>query len=480
MLLSLIAALQTPVAPPLPVIHREFRGAWVATVDNIDWPSRKGLSAAAAKAELDRIIDRAYEIKLNALLFQVRPMADAIYPSKLEPWSEFLTGQQGKSPGWDPLAHAIKRCHEKGIELHAWFNPYRAWHSVAKSPPAVLHVSRRHPELVRKYGKQKWLDPGDPRVQDYSLRVMLDVVKRYDIDGVHIDDYFYPYPIKGTPFPDAATYKRYGKGLKIGDWRRRNVDRFVERLYKAIKKEKRWVRFGISPFGIYRPRVPKGIEAGLDQYAELYADARKWLRNGWCDYFTPQLYWSLDSEKQNFSALLNWWDAENVKGRHLWPGLAAYKMVEGPKWDAPELVDQITFSREILAEHGHVFFSAKYLVNNTKGIGETLATDAYAMQALIPASTWLDAIAPKAPTLLDSVDPKERKWWLPKLTADGDVVKFAWTHLYPYGWGPWVIGKSPNLLEEGRKGVDGFFRVAVVAIDRAGNFSPPLIIRDIP
>jgi uncharacterized lipoprotein YddW (UPF0748 family) len=225
---------------------------------------------------------------------------------------------------------------------------------------------------------------------------MMDVVRRYDIDGLHIDDYFYPYPSGKTPFPDSAAHKKYGPGQSVAAWRRQNVDRFVKRLYDSIKAEKKWVKFGISPFGIYRPNVPQGIEAGLDQYAQLYADARKWLNQGWCDYFTPQLYWSLDSKGQPYGKLLRWWVGENDKGRHIWPGLAAYKMVEGPKWQAMELADQVSATRRTDGATGHVFFSAKYIVNNTGGLADALRAS-YPDPALVPASLWVDSKAPEIP-----------------------------------------------------------------------------------
>jgi uncharacterized lipoprotein YddW (UPF0748 family) len=390
MLLTLLAPIV--IHSHRPAITEEFRGAWVATVDNIDWPSRKGMPAASAKAELKKVINAAAAARLNALLLQVRPMGDALYKSPFEPWSEFLTGSQGLAPDedWDPLAYAVNEAHKQGIQLHAWFNPFRAWHSVAKSAASGKHVSIRHPEYVRQYGKQKWLDPGDPRAQDYTMKVILDVVKRYDIDGVHIDDYFYPYPIKGTPFPDSASYKKFGKGKDRNAWRRANVDRFVERMYREVHKAKADVMVGISPFGIYRPGIPSGIEAGVDQYAGLYADPKKWLQKGWCDYMTPQIYWGTDSTAQNFNRILKWWADQNTLNRHIWPGLAAYKMVEGPKWEPDELISQINACREEPGVTGQIFFSAKYIVRDTKGVSGSLRSDAYSERAKIPDMPWLN------------------------------------------------------------------------------------------
>jgi uncharacterized lipoprotein YddW (UPF0748 family) len=368
----------------------EFRGAWVATVDNIDWPSRKALPMKQAREDLRDLVQAAADAHLNALLFQVRPMADALYRSPFEPWSEFLTGSQGLSPDeeWDPLAFAVSESHANRMELHAWFNPFRAWHSAAKSAPSAKSVVVRHPEFVRQYGKQKWLDPGDPRAQDYTIRVILDVVKRYDIDGVHIDDYFYPYPLKGQPFPDSSTYAKYGKGQSRQAWRRANVDRFVKRLYTEVHRAKPWVKVGISPFGIYRPNVPAGIKASIDQYADLYADPRKWLQLGWCDYMTPQIYWGTDSTGQNFSRILEWWAAQNILGRHIWPGLAAYKMLEGPKWEPDQIAEQIFVSRQTSGVTGQIFFSAKHIVKNVKGLS-TILREEFARPTQVPATPWL-------------------------------------------------------------------------------------------
>ena len=313
-------------APPL---KREFRGVWVATVANIDWPSKPGLSAEKQREELIAIFDKAVHLRLNAVVFQVRPMADSLYESKLEPWSEFLTGTMGKSPGYDPLAFAVKEAHARGLELHAWFNPYRARTPTAKSAAPDDHITKRRPDLAKPYGKHYWMNPTHTDVQDQSIAVILDVVKRYDVDGVHIDDYFYPYKEKDEktgeiiPFPDDDTWEKYqkeGGKLKRDDWRRDAVNKFVERMYRDVKAVKPWVKVGISPFGIWRPGTPPGI-AGFDQYAELYADARLWFNQGWVDYYTPQLYWAIAQEKQSFPKLLGWWVGENSKNRHLWPGL---------------------------------------------------------------------------------------------------------------------------------------------------------------
>lgn len=363
----------------------EFRGAWVSTVYNLDWPSKSGLSAAAQQAELRRILDRAVELKLNAILLQVRPASDAIYASKHEPWSAFLTGRQGNSPGYDPLAFAIGEAHRRGLELHAWFNPFRAAVS-PKGPFAANHITRTHPEWIRRHGNQLWLDPGEPGARDYVLEVMLDVVRRYAIDGVHIDDYFYPYPLKrgDAYFADDPSWERVGinSGLSRQDWRRDNINRFVAALYRGVKRVKPGVKFGISPFGIWRPGVPGTIEAQLDAYAQLYADSRHWLAQGWCDYFTPQLYWSIDPPAQSFPVLLEWWRAQAPRGVPVWPGLASDRI--GALRPASEIVRQIELTRDGGNPPGHIHWNMKALMQNRGGIGDLLSAGPYRETAKAP------------------------------------------------------------------------------------------------
>ncbi len=376
---------------------------WVATVSNIDWPSKPGLPAEKQKAELLAILDKAAALKLNAVIFQVRPMADALYESKLEPWSEYLSGALGKGPGYDPLAFAVAEAHKRGLELHAWFNPYRARHPSAKSDAPADHITKSRPDLAKPYGKHHWMNPTHADVQNHSLAVILDVVKRYDIDGVHIDDYFYPYKEldadkKPIPFPDDDTWTAYqnaGGKLARDDWRRAAVNSFVKRMYEETKKLKSWVKVGISPFGIWRPGHPAGI-AGLDQFAELYADAKLWFNEGWVDYFTPQLYWPIGQEKQSFPKLLEWWAGENTKKRHLWPGLYTSRVTGAEKgWLAKEVSDQIALTRKRKDTTGAVHFSMKALLNNPGGIADELAK-VYAEPALVPETPWLAEGKPPA------------------------------------------------------------------------------------
>ena len=359
----------------------EFRGAWVATVYNLDWPSKPGLPAETQKAQLRALLDRAAELKLNAILLQVRPASDALYSSEKEPWSQFLTGQQGESPGYDPLRFAIEEAHARGIELHAWINPFRAVTNV-KTPLAANHVAKLHPSWTCRVANQLWLDPGEPAARAYVLGVIEDIVRRYDIDGIHIDDYFYPYPLKPhvVSFPDDATWERYGvkSGLSRADWRRENINDFVRSMYRTVKAIKPSIRVGISPFGIWRPRVPPTIQAELDAYNELFADSRKWLAEGWCDYLAPQLYWGIQPAKQSFPVLLEWWRAQS-RGTAIWPGIATDRI--GASRPAKEIINQIALTRRGTDAPGHIHWSMKSLMQNRGGIAELLRAGPYAETA---------------------------------------------------------------------------------------------------
>lgn len=381
----------TTVPPELP---REFRGAWVASVRNIDWPSKPALSTVEQKAELIAILDRAEQLKLNAILLQVRPACDALYASKIEPWSEYLTGAMGKapSPAWDPLEFAVTEAHQRGLELHAWVNPFRARHNTAFSAISEKHISKTHPAMAKSYGKSMWLDPGLAEVHDYSLRVILDIVQRYDVDGLHIDDYFYPYREKDAagkliPFPDNASWNAYvANGGKLGrdDWRRDNVNRFVSRMYREVKAAKPSVKVGISPFGIYRPGFPEQIK-GFDQFESIYADPRLWLANGWLDYIAPQLYWRIEPPAQSFPVLLKWWTENNPKHRLIIPGLNTTAVGEGKSWPANEIVEQVRLTRQPGAA-GHIHWNMSALMKNRGGVADQMAKASYTKLALPPAT----------------------------------------------------------------------------------------------
>ena len=466
-------------APPDPL--REFRAAWIAVVHNIDWPSRPGLSAGRQRAELISILDRARALNLNAVILQVRPACDAIYPSRKEPWCRFLTGKPGLPPddNYDPLLFAVTEAHRRGLELHAWFNPFRALASPNESASAD-HVTKRRPNWIRRFENKVWIDPGLPEARDYTLDVILDVVRRYDIDGVHIDDYFYPYPAnpKKRPipeFPDAAAYERYGRGLNRGDWRRKNMDEFVSSLYRAVKKEKSWVKFGISPFGIWRPQNPPGIVADLDAYTMIYADARKWLANGWCDYLSPQLYWRIAPPDQSFSALAAWWAAQNRSGRHLWPGIATSRIQssEDPGRPASEIVRQIEVCRRVIPEgrSGHSHWSVKALMQNRGGISQQLQS-VYATKAAVPASPWLSRGRPPQPSLATSRSGAGvRLEW----KAGNRTVRWWIVQIQPAPGAPW---RAADILWRDQTSITlnpAPHAVALRAVDAFGNASDAAI-----
>lgn len=388
------------VSPVLPEIDREFRAAWVATVYNIDWPSKAGLKASDQKKELTDLLDTAKSSGLNAIILQVRPAADALYKSAYEPWSPYVSGEMGLNPGYDPLAFAIEESHQRGLELHAWFNPFRAQTNY-KNKISDDHIARTRKDWIKRYGEYLWLDPGNPEVRQYTIRVMMDVVERYDIDGIHIDDYFYPYPYPNNenslPFPDSDTFERFGSGNK-DNWRRSNVNQFIAELNRQIKKAKPWVKFGVSPFGIWKPGIPKGTEAGLDAFGLLYADSRKWLRKGWVDYMMPQLYWSIDSKGQSFPKLFDWWVGENKKKRHLWPGIATDRV--GDQRPASEMEKQVSIIRDSKTGYpGHSHWSANSLITNQKGVQKLLKQTVYKSPALVPPSSWLKGAKPGVPAI---------------------------------------------------------------------------------
>lgn len=478
----LLAAALAADSLQLPPVPREFRGVWVATVGNIDWPSRPGLPVAAAREELLTILDRAQALHLNAVLFQVRPAGDALYESQIEPWSSYLTGRQGVAPvpKWDPLAFAVQEAHARGLELHAWFNPYRAKDIGYKGELSPLHMARRWPAAAKKYGKLLWMDPGEEVVREHTLRVILDVVKRYDIDGVHIDDYFYPYPETNwrkdfVPFPDDASYRKYersGGSLERDAWRRRNVDLLVESLHKGIRATKSWVKFGISPFGIWRPGEPAGVE-GFDAYQNIYADARLWLREGWADYFSPQLYWPINAPAQRYGELLRWWGEQNVFQRHLWPGNFTSRVGTRPDWPAVEVVNQVIVTRADKTATGNVHFSMKALLNNQRGVADSLTNRVYRSPALVPASPWMPGQAPDAPSAWLVANGSSRtqaclgdaliappRWWVLRVQRDGN-----WTHRI-------LPGEVRKFSMDALGAADS---VVLSAVDRAGRESPMTI-----
>ena len=515
--------------PTPPPIAREFRAAWVSPVEGGDWPSRPGLSIDEQKAELRAMLDRAQEDGLNAVLLHVRTAADALYPSRRVPWSRYLLGRD-ESPsaldGYDPLAMAVEEAHARGLQLHVWFNPFRAMppDDIGKAPPG--HVTRTHPQWIVHYGKSTWIDPGIPAARRAVLDAILEVVDRYDVDGVHLDDYFYPYQEEATitrtvrhgrkrrritrqvvlRFPDDASWRRYGRAKGWSDraaWRRANIDDFVKTLYREVKARKKWMLVGISPFGIWRPGYPQGI-TGLDAYAEIFADARRWLHEGWLDYLAPQLYWPLDNSQQRFTRLDAWWRSENVLGRHIWPGL--FTMRVGSRtdpWPAGEIADEVVALRDARRETteslGHVHFRLRTFGEPLNGdsttFGAALRNAVYAEPALPPASPWLGDAVPAPPQLGtpgaveqagspaagDGPAPNEYGSGRTLLRATpGDSVPVRWWLVQTLGadgqWRDRVLPAANRALPLSAADLDGATWVAVTAISRTGVASEPTTV----
>jgi uncharacterized lipoprotein YddW (UPF0748 family) len=463
-----------PGSPPDPeptvqladVAHpRELRGVWLTTVWNIDYPKTTG--ADAQRAELVEVLDVLAEARFNAVFFQVRPEGDALYASSLEPWSRYLAGAQGRDPGWDPLATLVEEAHARNLEVHVWLNPYRArvaWGAGSVAP----HLSVTNPEAVVRYGDQGWMDPGLPVVQDRLVDVIDDLARRYAIDGVHFDDYFYPYPIQGTPFPDDATYAAYqrsGGTLARADWRRQNVDTMVERVHLALRERDPTIRFGISPFGIYRPGQPPGI-VGLDAYEALHADPVRWSEEGWVDYLAPQLYWPTTQTRQAFEPLVGWWAELGADRHHTFPGLYLSKLGETSSWTLDEFEAQVALTRARGDDGaaGNLWFSYAPIRTDRQGVRAFLRDRIHAVPAATPAF-GLDA-GPVAP---------------PEVTADGATITASHADrpralaLYAEAADGWTLralhpGASATIsLEPGRW--------AISAIRRDGRESRGVVVR---
>ena len=470
------AASYVPSGVEPPWVTREFRGMWIATVGNVDWPSSNGLSVEQQKQEMRNILDRAVQLRMNAVIFQARPIGDALYDSKIEPWSYYLTGMMGRapSPWYDPLAFTITEAHKRGLELHVWFSPYRVGPPTGNFPISPTHISRTRPDLVRKVGTQLWLDPGVREVQDYTLGVIMDVVQRYDIDGVHFDDrlgYPEPEPQHKVDFPDAATYARYrkaGGNLPKDDWRRENINQVVQRVYASVKAAKPWVKVGIAPLGIWETGYPAQIK-GESGYSVLYTDSRKWLMNGWLDYCSPQIYWPIDEKPETrFPVLLNWWKEQNVLHRNLWPGLYTVKTADA--WPVTEIPAEIKIVRDVCdGAAGEIHFSANVLVADKRGIATTLANGVYAKPALVPSSPWLEQTLPGKPELRVE---NGRAAWEPAMGTN-QVSVWLWQTRSEGQWQTHILaGESRGVVLTNTPEV-----VAVTEIDRCGVASPAAVLQ---
>ncbi|HEY0780236.1 MAG TPA: family 10 glycosylhydrolase [Gemmatirosa sp.] len=499
------SAAQPGTAWAPPPVAREFRGAWVSPVEGGEWPSRTGMSDAEQQQELTALLDRAAAIGLNAVILHVRPAADALYPTTHAPWSSYLVGN-GAAPGYDPLAFAVREAHRRGLQLHVWFNPFRAAPPDRHEPAGARQIASRHPEWLVRYGSQRWIDPGFPEARQDVLASLFEVVDKYDIDALHLDDYFYPYLEERTvtrrvrvgrhmrrvhtsetiAFDDDRSWAQYGRGTDRADWRRENVSTFIQQMYAGVKARKPWVLVGISPFGIWRPGSPAGV-SGLDSYAEIYADSRRWLHEGWLDYLAPQLYWASDGEQARFRKLDAWWRGENPLGRHLWPGLLTMRVAEGHnKWPVDEIPREIGLLRAARQpggeSQGHVHFRLRSLLATAvAGLGDRLATTLYAERALPPASPWLGATVPAAPHFAGCAGPTGPNDPGVLTVAAGDTTHARWwlarwrdAH---GGWTTQVLpGDTPAISARFRSGEDPD-AVAVAAVSATGVVGPSLVLR---
>jgi uncharacterized lipoprotein YddW (UPF0748 family) len=418
----LLALLILPSAFAQP--KREFRAAWVATVGNIDWPSSRNLTAAQQQAELVNILNQHQQAGLNAVVVQIRSVCDALYPSTLEPWAEVLTGRQGQSPGYDSLAFMLAECRKRGLEFHAWFNPYRAVTNITTATLDPTHVVRRQPNWLLAQANLRILNPGLPEVRQYVTQVVMDVVRRYDIDGVHFDDYFYPYPVTGQSFNDDSTFVIHNRGFtNRADWRRDNVNLLVKQVSDSIRAAKPWVKFGISPFGIWQNRTtaqPEGSATnGLQSFNDIYADSRRWVQAGWVDYLAPQLYWHIGNTAADYGVLVPWWNnvMQSANGRHLYVGQGVYRVgvsTEVAAWQqANQMPNQLRLNRQTPGIQGSIFYNTNTLNKNPLGLRDSLRTNFYAKPALRPLMSWKSSFQPPKPSGLTA-----------KLT--GNSVELRW------------------------------------------------------
>lgn len=384
----------------------EMRAVWIATVKNIDFPSYKFLSVEEQKKEYIEMLDYFSETGINAVMFQVRPAADAFYASEFEPWSEWLTGEQGKAPDpyYDPLKFYIEEAHKRDIEFHAWVNPFRAVATIEFADIAENHITNRKPEWVFTYDIHKYFDPGIPEVREYIINIIGDIVKRYDIDGIHFDDYFYPYPARNErgrimKIPDKSSFLKYNPdSLSTADWRRQNMNIFIKGVNERIKAEKPWLRFGVAPSGVWRNKSqdPEGSDTrGLAHYDYLYSDVLKWLQNDWIDYVAPQLYWPVGNKYADYATLVNWW-GEHTYGKHLYIGQAVYqaqKDAVSSSWRDPnQLIKQLKINRNNPEVLGSIFYKAKSMKENRLGFCDSLKLNYYTEKVSVPSMSWLQTI----------------------------------------------------------------------------------------
>lgn len=405
---------------------REFRGAWIQAVNG----QFLGMKESEMKNYLITMLDELQKANVNAIIYQVRVEGDALYPSKYEPWSRFITGRQGVSPGWDPLAFMVQEAHKRNMELHAWINPYRArtknTHELASNHQSILH-----PERFIQYDKQLYFNPAIQENRDLICLIVEDIVSRYDVDGLHIDDYFYPYPAKGIEFPDAKDYKGSGSTLSLGDWRRDNVNRLIEQLHKTVRRVKPWVKFGVSPFGIYRNSTtsyPNGSATrGLQSYDDLYADVLFWIKKGWVDYCIPQIYWEIGHKAADYATLVEWW-ADNAGNRPLYIGQDVNRTVRAADLDNPkrhQLPRKMELQRAEKNIQGSCLWDAASAAKNVGRYREVLTQYYHRRPALMPLSPFIDKKAPKkvkGVRIIKSSEGGDILVWLKRQTKKSDPM----------------------------------------------------------
>ncbi|MHC1736726.1 MAG: family 10 glycosylhydrolase [Ignavibacteriaceae bacterium] len=485
-----------PIEPQSLPLKRELRAVWVATVTNIDWPTSKTLTPPLQRYEIINLLNKHQANGMNCIMLQIRATCDAFFMSPYEPWSEWLTGTQGlaPSPVYDPLIFWIDEAHKRGIEVHAWFNPYRAVMNKNTSSVANSHISVTTPQWVHTYGNYKWLDPGIPDVVAYDTKVIIDVVKRYDIDGVHFDDYFYPYPISGVPFPDSITYAQYGGGYDdLGNWRRNNVNTLIQMLSDSIKHYKKHVKFGISPFGIWRNKSTDSTGSntnGFQAYDAQFADSKLWVQAGWLDYINPQIYWSIGYPAARYEVLAEWW-ADNSYGKHLYIGQAAYKILNNAdtNWNnLSEMPSHLRLNQMFPEIKGNVFFSSKSITNNFGGIQDSLRNNFYKYPALPPIMEWKDSIPPLPPTNLILQKDSNKvlvSWEKQGSASDGDTARYFIVYRFTFPdtvniQDPRAIRKiiytdSKSFQDTIGTNMNSGFYYAVTSVDRMHNESKPVV-----
>ncbi|GLY00319.1 family 10 glycosylhydrolase [Actinoplanes sp. NBRC 101535] len=460
---------------------RELRGMWLTTVYNIDFPSKQGLSQEKVKAEYLKWVDLAVARRHNAIFVHVRPSGDAFWPSEYAPWSNWLTGRlDGSDPGWDPMAFMVDEAHQRNLEFHAWFNPYRGTQPAPSGAGADLtklpadHALRTHPEWRIAYptGKNSrlYFDPGVPEARRFVEDAMLEAVRKYDIDGVHFDDFFYPYPEKGEDFPDDASFAKYGAGKSRADWRRENVNLLVREMQQRIAEIKPWVKYGISPFGIWRNGGEGSDTKGLESYDTIYADTRKWVREGWLDYIVPQLYWTIGFDKADYAKVLPWW-AKTVKGTsvQLYIGMADYRVGEKGDWSDPAELDRQMAMNDKFGVQGQVHFSAKQVRSDRLGSVSRYQKAHYATPALQPRMERLPVAAPPAPRITGVGRGEKGETILATAATEG------------VSWALYRTGESrATLVATGRAGAavvdpappSGPVSYCLSGLDRSGNEGP--------